>query len=174
MILTLLHCLCCHSGICAPTITYIYITFSLIKCSLISNSHPETPLPINLNANNILPPIDSELSDASDLDQAIPSESLTDRLLALRDIIPPKTRTRLSSATTSVYNFSSSCVNFSGKALWIVSTSVMLLGIPWALAVGQEQELMEQEREANMYKEGAGAMLDAGGQPGTGGTKAAS
>ena len=34
-----------------------------------------------------------------------------------------------------------------GKGLWLVSTSVMLLGVPWALAYADEQQMMEMEKE---------------------------
>ena len=33
-----------------------------------------------------------------------------------------------------------------GKTLWVVSTSALLLGVPWALAYSEEQLLVEQER----------------------------
>lgn len=34
-----------------------------------------------------------------------------------------------------------------GKTLWVVSTSVLLLGVPWGLAYAEEQTIIEQERE---------------------------
>ena len=34
-----------------------------------------------------------------------------------------------------------------GKGLWLVSTSVMLLGVPWALAYADEQQMAEMEKE---------------------------
>ena len=37
----------------------------------------------------------------------------------------------------------------------MVTTSVILLGIPYALAFGQEQEIMEREREEGLMREGA-------------------
>jgi import receptor subunit TOM22 len=33
-----------------------------------------------------------------------------------------------------------------GKTLWVVSTSALLLGVPWALAYSEEQMIIEQER----------------------------
>jgi import receptor subunit TOM22 len=33
-----------------------------------------------------------------------------------------------------------------GKTLWVVSTSALLLGVPWALAYSEEQMIVEQER----------------------------
>jgi import receptor subunit TOM22 len=33
-----------------------------------------------------------------------------------------------------------------GKTLWVVSTSALLLGVPWALAYSEEQLMVEEER----------------------------
>ena len=107
----------------------------------------------------VLTPSDSEISADDDYD-ALPSESLSDRLSALQDIIPPKTRGQLSSAASSLYNGTAAALNFSGKALWVISTGVMLVGIPYAWSVLEESQLLEQEREAQMFKEGQG-MLNA-------------
>lgn len=37
-----------------------------------------------------------------------------------------------------------------GKTLWVVSTSALLLGVPWALAYSEEQMIVEQERAEMM------------------------
>ena len=34
--------------------------------------------------------------------------------------------------------------------MWVVSTSVLLLGVPWALAVAEEQQAVEIEKEMKM------------------------
>lgn len=39
-----------------------------------------------------------------------------------------------------------------GKTLWVVSTSALLLGVPWALAWSEEQQMMEMEREMKMQQ----------------------
>ena len=93
---------------------------------------------------------DSEASDvsaASDLD-----ESLSDRIAALADIIPPEYRKSLSNVTNTATNWVSSGLSFSGKALWVVSTSALLLGVPWALAFSEEQQVQEMEREMRMQQ----------------------
>ena len=41
---------------------------------------------------------------------------------------------------------------FSGKALWILSTSAFLLGVPWALAYAEEEQYIQLEREQGMIK----------------------
>jgi len=39
-----------------------------------------------------------------------------------------------------------------GKTLWVVSTSALLLGVPWALAYAEEQQMVEMEREMKMQQ----------------------
>ena len=39
-----------------------------------------------------------------------------------------------------------------GKTLWVVSTSALLLGVPWALAYSEEQMIVEQERAELMQQ----------------------
>jgi import receptor subunit TOM22 len=45
-------------------------------------------------------------------------------------------------------------VFFSGKALWVISTSALLLGVPWALAFAEEQQVFEMEKEMKMRESG--------------------
>jgi len=44
----------------------------------------------------------------------------------------------------------------------VLATSAFLLGIPYALALGQEQEIIEQEKRQGMMSEGASALLQPG------------
>lgn len=44
----------------------------------------------------------------------------------------------------------------------MLATSALLLGIPYALALGQEQEIMEEEKRQGMMSEGASALLQPG------------
>jgi import receptor subunit TOM22 len=110
------------------------------------------------------PPLDSEISSSSDLDTDYtePDETLTDRIIALKDIIPPRARARIVSTTSSIYSFTGSAITYGGKGLWVLATSAFLLGIPYALALGQEQEIMEEEKRQGMMSEGASALLQPG------------
>ncbi len=89
----------------------------------------------------------SEVDDADDLD-----ETLLDRIVALKDIVPPTYRKQLSNATEKGYSWASSALSLSGKTLWVVSTSALLLGVPWALAFSEEQQVQEMEREMRMQQ----------------------
>jgi import receptor subunit TOM22 len=43
-------------------------------------------------------------------------------------------------------------ITYGGKGLWILATSACLLGIPYALALGQEQEIVEEEKRQGMMR----------------------
>jgi import receptor subunit TOM22 len=92
---------------------------------------------------------DSEIS-TDDEDNVPDEETLAERLLALRDIIPPTTRSFISSQVETTAGWIKSGLLFGGKTLWVVSTSALLLGVPWALAFAEEQQMVEMEKEMKM------------------------
>ncbi|GFF43966.1 mitochondrial import receptor subunit tom-22 [Aspergillus udagawae] len=105
---------------------------------------------------------ESEISVESDLD--VDSETLYERVAALKDIVPPSARRQISSTVSTLTSFTKSSISFSGKALWIISTSAFLLGVPWALAYAEEEQYVQMEREQGMIK-GANEMLTPGALP---------
>ncbi|RMZ76882.1 hypothetical protein DV738_g4720, partial [Chaetothyriales sp. CBS 135597] len=102
---------------------------------------------------------DSEISDASDLE---PDETLADRIAALKDIVPPKRRAQIASIASTALRATSNTISYGGKGIWVIATTVLLLGIPYALALGEEQQLMEEERQRGLMSEGAEGILAAG------------
>jgi import receptor subunit TOM22 len=96
---------------------------------------------------------DSEIS-TDDEDDVPDEETLTDRILALKDIIPPTTRSYIANKVETGTGWVKSGFLFSGKTLWIVSTSALLLGVPWALAFAEEQQVVEMENEMKMREQG--------------------
>lgn len=93
---------------------------------------------------------ESDISDVED-DESL-DESLLDRVYALKDMIPPTYRKHVSDAAEQGYSWISSAASFSGKSLWVISTSALLLGVPWALAFSEEQQVQEMEREMRMQQ----------------------
>jgi import receptor subunit TOM22 len=61
-------------------------------------------------------------------------------------MIPASTRRSIASKYETVSSWTKSGLLFGGKTLWVVSTSALLLGVPWALAYSEEQMIVEQER----------------------------
>lgn len=77
-------------------------------------------------------------------------------------MIPPAHRARISYVSNTLYRTTSSGLLYGGKGLWILCTSVLLFGMPYALAFGSEQEMMEEERQRGMMAEGASGMMQSG------------
>lgn len=62
-------------------------------------------------------------------------------------MVSPRNRRLLSSTFSAASAWVRAGAVFGGKALWVVSTSALLLGVPWALAYAEEQQMVEMERE---------------------------
>jgi import receptor subunit TOM22 len=61
-------------------------------------------------------------------------------------MIPASTRRSFTSKVNTTSSWLKSGLVLGGKTLWVVSTSALLLGVPWALAYSEEQMIVEQER----------------------------
>jgi import receptor subunit TOM22 len=94
--------------------------------------------------------IDSEISEDSDIE--VDGETLYERISALKDMIPPSARRQFNSTVSTVTSFTKSSLIFSGRALWVISTSAFLVGIPFALAYAEEEQYVQMEREQGMIK----------------------
>lgn len=99
----------------------------------------------------------------SDDDEPL-EETLAERVAALKDIVPPGARSAVSSAASAVVNTTWGIGAFAGRAAWVLTTSALLVGLPFALAVEDEARFAMQEREMNSQAGGASAML--GNAPG--------
>ncbi|BCR86293.1 mitochondrial import receptor subunit TOM22 [Aspergillus chevalieri] len=104
---------------------------------------------------------ESEISNDSEIE--VEGETLGDRISALKDILPPSARRQFSSSVSYISSFTKSSVLFSGRALWVISTTAFLLGVPWALAYAEEEQYVQLEREQGMIR-GANEMLTPGGE----------
>ncbi|KAF1918411.1 mitochondrial outer membrane translocase complex, subunit Tom22 [Ampelomyces quisqualis] len=111
---------------------------------------------------------DSE-SDTSSIASAPTDETLYERILALQDIIPASTRRSIHSKVSTTGSWLKSGLLMGGKTLWVVSTSVLLVGVPWALAYSEEQMIVEQERQDVMAQRAQNEFMAPGtptpGQP---------
>ncbi|CZT13435.1 probable mitochondrial receptor complex chain MOM22 [Rhynchosporium graminicola] len=100
---------------------------------------------------------DSEIS-SDDEENVADEETFADRLLALRDIVPPTTRSYIAAKVETATSWVKSGLSFSGKGLWVISTSALLLGVPFALAYAEEQQFIEMEKEMKMREAGEGLL----------------
>ncbi|KAF5879557.1 putative mitochondrial import receptor subunit tom22 protein [Botrytis fragariae] len=103
---------------------------------------------------------DSEISSDEE-DNVADEETFADRISALKDIVPASTRSFISSKVDATTSWIKSGLMFGGKTLFVVSTSALLLGVPWALAFVEEQQVVEMEKEMKMREMG-GELLSSG------------
>ncbi|PWN38281.1 uncharacterized protein FA14DRAFT_167060 [Meira miltonrushii] len=93
----------------------------------------------------------------------IPQESVWERISALRDIIPPSTRRSITQKINTFSAYGGVSLLWGGRAVWVLSTTMLLWGLPYSLAVEDEMRVMQQERDMNTQQNGAQSML--GAQP---------
>lgn len=93
---------------------------------------------------------DDSASDTSSISDSLfdpSSETLSDRFLALKDIISPSTRLNLSESINKTKYY----VKFIGKKLgfgaWVLTTTALLVGLPLVLSIEGEGALVAQEKE---------------------------
>jgi len=86
-------------------------------------------------------------SDTSSIASSLAEESLYDRVVALQDIIPPRQRALLTNTYSTASDLVTQGLSFGGKALWVISTSTLLVMLPWAMAYGDEQMLQAEEEK---------------------------
>lgn len=85
----------------------------------------------------------------------IPQETIWERISALRDIIPPSTRRSISQKVNSITGYGGVTLLWSGRAAWVLTTTLLLWGLPYSLAVEDEMRITQQERDLNSQQHGA-------------------
>ncbi|AAS54835.1 AGR345Cp [Eremothecium gossypii ATCC 10895] len=107
---------------------------------------------------------DDEAYSSDEEDDFDENETLYDRIVALKDIISPKQRKRLSQAySTTVWMFQG-LFSKGGNVVWALTTSALLLGVPLSLSLLAEQQLIEMEKNFDLQKD-ANEILAAGNAP---------
>lgn len=134
--------------------------------------HSAAPLAVNLTSSqtrqfprqaNISNHKDSEISNDSDYDPT--QESFAERISALRDIVPPTTRSWFWNKWLTTTRVVKGVVFFAGRSVWSISVSALLIGVPFALCWAEEQQVIAMEQEVRMREMGAD-VLTAGGPEG--------
>jgi import receptor subunit TOM22 len=93
---------------------------------------------------------DSEASD----DGFDPNETIYERVVALKDIVPPTTRVQAAERLEQTKSWVYWSLQKAGSVAWIVSTSALLVGLPLALAIEDEARIAQQEKEMQMQTQG--------------------
>ena len=101
---------------------------------------------------------DGEFSDASseddqdELDNGILDETILDRIAALKDMIPAHHRDTIARTLSSASSYGKMAAFIGGKAAYIFVTSVLMLGIPYALSLEEDKLISEQERQMQLQQ----------------------
>jgi len=82
--------------------------------------------------------------EESDIDD---DEELLSRIMALRDIVPPETRARISNTASSLFSKSFNLLRTIGNSAWILVTAASILALPVVLEIEREQSAIHQENE---------------------------
>lgn len=80
-------------------------------------------------------------------------------------MIPSTTRTWIAHRASQGGYLAKSLAIFSGRAAYFICSSALLIGVPWALAWAEDQNIAALEQEHRMREMG-GEMLVAGGEEG--------
>lgn len=96
---------------------------------------------------------DSESDNEESNDEPL-DETLLERLSALKDIIPPPTRAEIAHAFTATKRTVGTIALFGGKGLWAITSSLLLLGIPFMMAIETEAQAQEEEKALAMQAGG--------------------
>ena len=81
-------------------------------------------------------------------------ETLYDRFVALKDIIPPQTRISLSRTLNKASSWTQWGWQKTGSAAWIICTSTILIVLPLSMAIDDEMKIVQQERDYQMQTAG--------------------
>lgn len=96
---------------------------------------------------------ESDDDDESDLDDFdFENETLLERIVALKDMVPPEQREAIYNLSSTLQGLFKSSVQNGGKFLWTLTSSSLLLGVPLALAILSETQLQEMERGMSLEK----------------------
>ncbi|KAI4235228.1 MAG: hypothetical protein L6R40_006525 [Gallowayella cf. fulva] len=135
----------------------------------------EQPGPYEEDEDDDYTDTDSSLSDDDLPSTLAPSETALDRIYALKDIIPPSTRRSIATTSSNVFSALKSTALFGGKSLYVLSTGGLMVLVPYMMAMIEEQQIVEMEREQKAREMGSEIMspgAQAGGLPGGQGGKA--
>lgn len=85
-----------------------------------------------------------------EFEEDVSNETFMERIIALKGVIPPSYRYGLTNVSSTLYSAASTTLKYSGSAIWILTTSSLLLGVPLTLSVISEQQLIEMEKEMKL------------------------
>ncbi|KAF9295833.1 mitochondrial import receptor protein [Linnemannia elongata] len=111
----------------------------MVKLEEVSLDHVEEEEYTDTDSSSVY----SSDEDEDDVDNI---ESILDRVWALQDVIPAKTRKSIADKCSTVYGWGKTSANFLGNSAWVLTTSALLLVLPLMIELEHEQGLIEYEK----------------------------
>ncbi|CAI1680315.1 hypothetical protein SEUBUCD646_0N01910 [Saccharomyces eubayanus] len=96
---------------------------------------------------------DEDESDSDFEDEFDENETLFDRIVALKDIVPPGKRQTISSFISFTSSLVKNAFSRSGNLAWTLTTTALLLGVPLSLSILAEQQLIEMEKTFDLQSD---------------------
>ena len=84
--------------------------------------------------------------------------------------MPPTTRSFVSAKLGQAADLTGTALRLSGRVIWAVAASALLVGVPFALAYGEDQTYAAAEAEERMRALGGELLTAGGGENGGPGT----
>ncbi|CAG8484142.1 19004_t:CDS:2 [Dentiscutata erythropus] len=97
---------------------------------------------------------DNESTSSLESGSSEEPESLSERLAALRDIIPEETRDSITNNVSSIMRFGVNSARFLGNVFWVLTTSAIILIMPLALELEREHQIIQLENEQKALMSG--------------------
>jgi len=96
---------------------------------------------------------DEDEDEDEDDEEKIRNETILERLIALKDIVPVHRRRLIGDISRSIYGISKITGTFLGRAAWIISTTVLVVVIPLFMEVEKEQSLLAYETDQTLQQQ---------------------
>lgn len=91
-----------------------------------------------------------ESDDGDDDEKELARETILNRIAALKHMVLAHQRDAIVYTLSKAYSYGTIPTFIGGKAAYIVITSVLMLGIPYALTLEEDRIIAEQERHRQM------------------------
>ncbi|KAI9219434.1 mitochondrial outer membrane translocase complex, subunit Tom22 [Blastocladiella britannica] len=90
----------------------------------------------------------TDYDSEAESDFSTTDESLLDRLVALKDVVPPGVRATVASGTATLVSLGQGAAVLLGKTAWVLSTTalVMLAPLVYEMTKDAQIEMLEQEQ----------------------------
>lgn len=134
----------------SPFSVTLYTEHIMVKVEIVDEKENSSPYASSDSSRT------SSSASLSSVDSNVSTdESFFDRIVALKDIVPPATRHTIFTRVSKTASFMKSTSKVVGNIIWVITTSALLVGLPLALVMEDEAKFEAQEKEMLEQQQGA-------------------